>query len=279
MKRASALAALIALSACGQQSGAPTPDTKPKEETKDESKTIRQSACRADRFEDIPLTVCEADPARHRIRMDLGPGDGDNDGNDDGKPYRSLATFAANHALIASRMAFVVNGGMFDEQGQPVGYYVEGGKERKALNRNEGPGNFHLLPNGIFYGTGGKWAVQATDAFAAREGPAPDFATQSGPMLVIDGKLHPDITTDGMSTNIRNGVGVDKQGRAFFVMSDGPLSFGKLARYFRDKLETPNALYLDGKVSALWDPATGRLDSTAPLGPLIVVEQSGKGTP
>ena len=62
-------------------------------------------------------------------------------------------------------------------------------------------------------------------------------------------------------------------------MSDGPLSFGKLARYFRDELKTPNALYLDGKVSALWYPAIARLDSTAPLGPLIVVEQSGKGTP
>lgn len=275
MKRACALAVLLALSACGQQSGAPTPDAKPKAEAKDESKAKRLSACRADRFEGIPLTVCEADPTRHRIRMDLGP----DDGGGDGSPYRSLATFAANHALIASRMAFVVNGGMFDEQGEPVGYYVEDGKERKALNRKEGPGNFHLLPNGVFYGTGGKWAVQTADVFAALESPTPDFATQSGPMLVIDGKLHPEITTDGMSTNIRNGVGVDKQGRAFFVMSDGPLSFGKLARYFRDELKTPNALYLDGKVSALWYPATGRLDSTAPLGPLIVVEQSGKGTP
>ncbi|MFZ1741945.1 MAG: hypothetical protein WAT93_03780, partial [Pontixanthobacter sp.] len=69
------------------------------------------------------------------------------------------------------------------------------------------------------------------------------------------------------------GVGVDAQGRAHFVISDTPISFGVLARYFRDELKTPNALFLDGNVSSLWDPAGERIDNGAPLGPLIVVEQ------
>ena len=51
--------------------------------------------------------------------------------------------------------------------------------------------------------------------------------TQSGPMLLIDGKLHPEITDDGPSRTRRNGVGVDRQGRAHFVISEGPVSFGK----------------------------------------------------
>ena len=92
-------------------------------------------------------------------------------------------------------------------------------------------------------------------------------------MLLVDGKLHPEITEDGPSRTIRNGVGVDAAGRAHFVISEGPVSFGKLARYFRDVLKTPNALYLDGAVSALWDPATGRMDARAPIGPMIVVEE------
>ena len=51
------------------------------------------------------------------------------------------------------------------------------------------------------------------------------------------------------------------------------MSFGKLARYYRDVLETPNALFLDGSVSQLWDPARDRIDSGPELGPLIVVER------
>ena len=94
-------------------------------------------------------------------------------------------------------------------------------------------------------------------------------------MLVIGGKLHPEITQDGPSRAIRNGVGVDAQGRAHFVISQTPMSFGKLARFYRDVLKTPNALYLDGSVSALWDPASGRMDGGVPIGPIIVVEAKG----
>jgi uncharacterized protein YigE (DUF2233 family) len=111
------------------------------------------------------------------------------------------------------------------------------------------------------------------DDFYAQVGDRPDFGTQSGPMLVVGGKLHPEITDDGPSRTIRNGVGVDSAGRAHFVISEGPVSFGKIARYFRDVLKTPNALYLDGGISALWDPAKGRRDSRAPIGPLLLVEE------
>lgn len=152
-------------------------------------------------------------------------------------------------------------------KGSPSAYYVERGKRLHRLNRNAGPGNFHMLPNGVFYGTGDTWAVTSADTFADTVKNRPDFATQSGPMLVIDGKLHPEIANDGASAHVRNGVGVGEDGRAYFVISDGPLSFGKFARYFRDALKVPNALYLDGKVSSLWDPA--RVDrqygSTRPL--------------
>ena len=79
------------------------------------------------------------------------------------------------------------------------------------------------------------------------------------------------FSEDGPSRTIRNGVGVDAAGRAHFVISESPVSFGKFARFFRDRLKTPNALYLDGSVSALWDPATGRIDGGAPIGPLLVV--------
>ena len=95
-------------------------------------------------------------------------------------------------------------------------------------------------------------------------------------MLVIDGSLHPKIDPDGPSERIRDAVGVDDKGRALFVISDMPISFGRLARFYRDELKVKNALFLDGTVSSLWDPASGRLDNGFPIGPLIVVEKRAK---
>ncbi|MBO9518921.1 MAG: phosphodiester glycosidase family protein [Porphyrobacter sp.] len=247
MKRAAALLA-FAITACGAERPRPAP----------------QADCEAVIFEDAALTHCTADPAKHHIRTAL-------DGRD-GNPARSFAMLAENLPAPAE-VAFAMNAGMFDEDGNPIGYYVENGERRHTLNRNDGAGNFHLKPNGVFYGTGGTWQIRTTEDFAAKVNDRPEFATQSGPMLVIDGKLHPGFDANGQSRKIRNGVGVDTQGRAHFVISETPVSFGKFARYFRDVLHTPNALFLDGSVSQLWDPGHGRRDDGVPLGPFIVVEQ------
>jgi uncharacterized protein YigE (DUF2233 family) len=222
------------------------------------------SACEQILFEDTPLTHCVADPAEHRIRTVLDAPDGD--------PARSLEALA-DILLEPGKVAFAMNGGMFDAEGEPIGYYVEDGERRHTLNQNEGGGNFHLMPNGVFYGTGGEWHVRTTEGFAANVTVRPEFATQSGPMLVIGGQLHPAFDADGESRKTRNAVGVDAAGRAHFVISEAPVSFGRLARYYRDVLKTPNALFLDGSVSQLWDPARERMDRGAALGPLIVVEK------
>lgn len=268
---------LLALTACGQDNtGEPVMRM---EIGSDEAEIIAAtdaqnalpatpSVCTSVTFEDIPLTHCIADPAKHRITMDLGP--------ENGAPYRNMANLAAGRATNAPAVAFAANGGMYDGEGKPIGYYVENSDRQKELNRADGPGNFHLKPNGVFYGTGGKWRVRTADDFYAQVSDRPEFGTQSGPMLVIDGKLHPKIAQDGPSRALRNGVGVDGKGRAHFVISESPLSFGKLARFYRDVLKTPNALYLDGNVSVLWDPANGRMDSGIPIGPLIVVENREK---
>ena len=273
MRSTLVVVALMVLSACGQEeagdavmrteigsgktdhAAAPTPSPTP---------TIA-SACRKVTFEEAVFTHCTADPAKHRIAVDLGP--------DDGAPYRSLANLAAARPADGAPVAFAVNGGMFDEEGKPIGYYVEGGKRLKELNRNKGSGNFHMAPNGVFFGAGDKWQVRTSDDFYSNVGDRPQFGTQSGPMLLIAGKLHPEITDNGPSRTRRNGVGVDSAGKAHFVISEGPVSFGALARFYRDDLKVANALYLDGSVSSLWDPASERLDVRAPLGPLIVVTE------
>jgi uncharacterized protein YigE (DUF2233 family) len=229
------------------------------------------SACREVAFEEVPLTHCTADPAQHRINMaNLGA---------DKQPFGSLATFAAS--VDAGTVAFAVNGGMYGDDLKPIGYYVENGERMAELNRGDGTGNFYMKPNGVFFGTGGKWQVLGSNTFFNTVGDRPEFGTQSGPLLLVDGKLHPEIQDNGPSRAIRNGVGVDAKGRAHFVMSGAPISFGQLARYFRDEVKVAEALYLDGGVSSLWDPATGRQGGRMDggrVGPIIVVtKREGTG--
>lgn len=256
--RAAAAAAALLLAACSQG------------DAKQEVAAPPPPACGGATFEGASFTHCTADPARHTIHMVLGP--------KGGAPYRSLSQLAVDRPGKNHAVAFAMNGGMFDEKGQPIGYYVEEGLRLHKLNTNEGWGNFHLQPNGVFYGdAAGRWTIRTAADFAKSVSDRPDFGTQSGPMLVIGGKLHPKIDADGASKKLRNAVGVDRKGRAHFVISDEPVSFGKLARYFRDSLDCPNALFLDGSVSSLWDPEHGRVDGGPPLGPLIVVEKATKG--
>jgi uncharacterized protein YigE (DUF2233 family) len=221
-------------------------------------------ACRPAQFEGATFTLCQSVPAKQTLRLvDRGP---------DGKPLRSFAKLKAMGSKAP--VAFAMNAGMFSAGGLPVGLLVIDGKEEKPVTKGEGSGNFFLKPNGIFYEDATGWHVSETDAYLAAQHDGLRFATQSGPMLLIDGALNPHFTPDGPSRKLRNGVCVDAKGVAWFVISEAPVSFGRFARLFRDRLECNDALYLDGSVSSLWDPAADRQDDRAPLGPIVVAEQS-----
>jgi uncharacterized protein YigE (DUF2233 family) len=183
--------------------------------------------------------------------------------------HRRFAELGAALGTRADDVAFAMNAGMFDDASRPIGLLVEDGRTVKAINRRAGGGNFHLMPNGVFLiRRDGRAEVVTSKRFKPSENIA--FATQSGPMLVIDGKLHPKFDADGDSRYVRNAVGIAVDGKPVFVISQDVVSFGKLARFFRDQLNVRDALYLDGSVSSLWDPANGRLDDFTELGPMVV---------
>jgi uncharacterized protein YigE (DUF2233 family) len=162
-----------------------------------------------------------------------------------------------------------MNAGMFDGSGMPIGLAIVEGRELHTLNRRDGRGNFHLKPNGVFMvRNDGSSAIVLTDKY--RPGGGVRLATQSGPMLVVGGALNQKFDHDGRSRFVRNGVGIDRAGNPVFVISEEAVSFGKLGRLFQDRLQCRDALYLDGSVSSLWDPANGRMDSFSALGPMIV---------
>ena len=214
-------------------------------------------------FEGSQFTVCEAGDGKIELIA----------ASANERPMRRLADVEANLGGRAARVAFAMNAGMYDQDGRPIGLAIAEGKQKHPINRRTGGGNFHLMPNGVFQvRSDGSAQIVTSDKWTA----SPDvrLATQSGPMLVINGKIHPAFDPDGSSRFIRNGVGIGASGRPVFVISDDAVSLGKFARFFRDRLKARNALFLDGAVSALWDPANGRRDLTKPLGPMVVAFKS-----
>lgn len=194
--------------------------------------------------------------------------------SDQGEEYAYLDRLADALEATDQEPQMVMNGGMYHADLEPVGLYVERGGQVTPLSTRDGPGNFHLLPNGVFWLEGQTAHVAETRAFA-RKRVKPDFATQSGPMLVIDGKLHPRFLVRSDSEKIRNGVGVSANGReVHFAISLEPLNFHTFGTLFRDLLETPNALFLDGTISGI--RAEGyNIASWRPLGPMISVTARG----
>lgn len=187
----------------------------------------------------------------------------------DGSLYGSFGRIDRALKAEGRRLGFAMNAGMYHPDRRPVGLFIAGGRQLSPLVTGASEGNFGLLPNGVFCAVPEGFAVVESRAFARRP-PDCRIATQSGPMLVIGGRLHPRFLPDSDSRYIRNGVGVRSGGReAVFAISDAPVTFHEFARLFRDALGAPDALYLDGKISRLHAPALGRSDLGWPMGPII----------
>ncbi|RZJ41385.1 MAG: hypothetical protein EON86_10500 [Brevundimonas sp.] len=168
-----------------------------------------------------------------------------------------------------------MNGGMYDVDLNAIGLLIENGRELKPLNLRDGPGNFHLKPNGVF-AIDRSGRARVVDSAAWTTPPETAFATQSGPLLVIGGALHPAFEPDGVSRYRRNGVGVRTDGTVVLAISRRRVSFGAFARLFRDALACPDALFLDGAVSALSGPKGSIVGGPFAAGPVIVVDRKGE---
>ena len=208
------------------------------------------------------FTVCELDPATTQLRLFL------ND-PETGRPVGSFNNLRSMLAKDGQRLLLAMNAGMYHPDRRPVGHYIEDGRELAPVIANDGPGNFGLLPNGVFC-IGDGWArVIETHAYL-RERPDCRHATQSGPMLVIDGALHPRFLKDSDSRYVRNGVGTSADGRkVWLAITEAPVNFDLFARLFRDRLGARQALYLDGNISRLYAPGLGRHDGGFPMGPIL----------
>lgn len=223
---------------------------------------VGAAECRPFAFEGDTYVACEV-TAGEDLRTFLT--------DDDREPigtFDRLRSWADRRGLS---VVFAMNAGMYHPDRSPVGLYVEDGREDAPIVTGASSGNFGLRPNGVFCVDMLGFSITESRTFAAMPRDC-RYATQSGPMLVIGGALHPKFLPNSDSLYVRNGVGVSADGRtAWFLISDRPVTFYAFARAFRDGLGAPNALYLDGSISRLFAPDVGRDDIGFPMGPIVGV--------
>jgi uncharacterized protein YigE (DUF2233 family) len=171
-------------------------------------------------------------------------------------------------------LKFAMNGGMFKKDNSPQGLYIENFKTHSLLDTTSGNGNFYLKPNGVFYITTDNLPVIIkTTEF--QNSPKIKYATQSGPMLVIDGQIHSAFKEGSINLNIRNGVGILPDNKIIFAMSKKEINFYDFANYFKS-LGCKNALYLDGFVSRTYLPEQNWTQTDGNFGVIIGVTTNKK---
>ncbi|MEM5566503.1 phosphodiester glycosidase family protein [Psychroserpens sp. AS72] len=173
--------------------------------------------------------------------------------NETGTNFGNFKTLKQELLTKNQELVFAMNGGMYLKDGSPQGLFIENGITKQQIDTTkEAYGNFYLQPNGIFYLTKDQTGIVCkTDDFKPH--PNITYATQSGPMLVIDGEIHPVFVNHSKNLHIRNGVGVLPDGTLLFAMSKDVITLYDFAEFFKS-LGCQNALYLDGYVSRTYLP-------------------------
>ena len=199
-------------------------------------------------YKNVRYGIYQADPAQVSLHWK------DSDGN----AYASLATLKRRLEQNGAHVAFLMNAGIYSQDDTPAGLWIERGQTLVPLNRKNGKGNFHIQPNGVFYIERGKARIQTSAAYHIG-GHHPDWALQSGPMLLLDGKINPRFVKDLSSPHKRNAVCTTADGRLYFILtedydpgSEWP-SFHRYAEALQH-LGCQQALYLDGTLSDWYLP-------------------------
>ncbi|MGJ8656028.1 MAG: phosphodiester glycosidase family protein [Akkermansiaceae bacterium] len=180
-------------------------------------------------------------------------------GDGAGGQYGSIGGWKKAVEREGKELVFAMNGGMYEASGAPKGLYVEKGVLLREIDLlEEGKGNFYMQPNGVLFvtegGETGEAGICRSGEFRHVENVR--YATQSGPMLLVDGEFNGHFREGSDSRFVRNGVGLLEDGRLVFAMSKVKVNFYDFARFFKE-MGCREALYLDGYVSKMYAPGAG----------------------
>lgn len=215
----------------------------------------------------VEATVCTIDTRRDRLEIFLR--------DESGAPFKFFSALQRHLERADRHLVVAMNAGMYHGNFDPVGLLVAEGRELAPLNLQSDAGNFFLKPNGVFALTASGPRIVESSLYPSLEGV--QLATQSGPMLVIDGALHPAFRKESTSKYVRNGVGILDEHTVLLAISEQPVTFYDFAIFFRDGLGCKDALYFDGGVSSLYSVALQRKDVRAALGPILAITEPKRG--
>jgi uncharacterized protein YigE (DUF2233 family) len=238
-------------------------------------------ACADRSIDGAQFTVCEI-PAALVGRIEIAPAPAA------ARPEWTIARLDATLRDSSRRVAIAMNAGIFGTDGRTLGLLVRRGRQVVPLNRSPGRAvtapasicdiaNFYCPPNGVFYVADGRAAVVTTAEFARRGigSSSIQAATQSGPMLVVDGRAARQFPAAWRKRIGRNAVCTRANGTVLFVLGRDQ-THGSLAEALRGPLACRDALYLDGNVSDLFT-GTGSLPALAAYGAILYVARPING--
>jgi uncharacterized protein YigE (DUF2233 family) len=176
--------------------------------------------------------------------------------NSSGDYYRTIANLKHSLEGQGTELLFATNGGIFMENLTPLGLYIEEGEIKREMNTvKDAYGNFYLQPNGVFYLQDGTGGVVETDGFTSIQDV--QYATQSGPMLLLNGEINPAFDQASQNERIRSGVCFPTPTNVTFIISNRPVTFHTFAEEFLES-GCIDALYLDGVISDMYAPEINR---------------------
>lgn len=183
-----------------------------------------------------------------------------------GMPFGDMPTLNAWLTAQGRSLVFATNAGIFREGApfRPRGLLVSEGKVLNKIDLGDADekgmkGNFYDKPNGVFWVRSGAAHVDESEAYEKLQ-LTPDVATQSGPLLVVNGKLRDGVDQMHLRRHSRNGVCVSPDSRTRFAMTREAVTLAEFGIFMRDGLKCTSALYLDGCGSILHSVALHRSD-------------------
>jgi len=208
-------------------------------------------------YEGSGYIVVRIDPAKHHIKTVYKNSDGE-----------VIGDFKRLYQAYGNQVVFACNAGMFMTDLRPLGLYVQDGHMITPLNTRSASTNFYIKPNGVFYVLyNGLAGICKTEDYRSSD---VKYATQSGPLLTIDGVINSKFNEQSESYRTRNGVGIDTNGKVVFILATLPMNFYEFASLFL-LFDCPNSLFLDGDISDFYCPEKGLNNKYGYMSPMIIV--------
>ena len=187
--------------------------------------------------------------------------------NDSGQVLKNIGNLKYCTLSKNENLVFAMNAGMYKIDNSPQGLFIENATLINDTDTTKGNGNFYLQPNGVFYINKDESAyIKTTANFKMNTNIK--YATQSGPMHIIENEINTIFNKNSTNLNIRNGVGITAENKVIFAMSKKEISFYDFANYFKT-MGCKNALYLDGFVSRAYYPEKNWIQLDGNFGVMI----------